>query len=529
MPAAISGQGWHVATLRVARALRWGLELDEAQTRNLLSELYNPRCDPPWSETEIAHKVDAADRADGAPFPRGALLPPQAPDLLGRCSEQNRTDSGNAERFFIRFADRVRYCTPRKRWLLWTGQRWEWDERDQVLELAKECARGTWDEIFLFQDEEKKRAVKHAHYTEQRQGLTNMVALAQSKCAILPAELDADPWALNVKNGTLDLRTGELREHRRQDLITKQIPIDFDPAAKSELWDDCLAKFTGGDDEMAAYLRRAIGYALVGRVTEKAFWFAYGAPDGGKSTFIAAISAAMGDYHVSTDADTWLQRRDVGGNRGDIVRLLGARLVTCVEIQKGARFDAKLLKGVTGGDIVTGAAKYEADVSFEPTFAVWFAANDAPAIHEDDAGMWRRVRRVPFTNSIPLDQQDRTVQTRIKEPEHARAVLAWAVRGCREWQRDGLGTCAAIEASSAAYRREQDRVAGFFEDRCEFDPLADVSSRSLRDEYEKWCQKQRTRPVGQKELAAKLRERGCESRKVHGGVMDWGGLRLTDE
>jgi len=535
MPAAFQGQGGSVALLRVARALVWGLELDETQACSLIGELYNPRCSPRWTEADIEHKLADAAREAGAPYKRGVLQKARSQeasvelsdDALDQMAQMHRTDSGNAGRFAFMHRAGARYCTPRKRWLLWDGKRWAWDERDHVLELAKQTARAVWKEIDAFDPDstERKQAAKNAMYAESRQGLTNMIALAGPLCATLPAELDADPYAFNVQNGTIDLRSGELRPHRRDDLITKVSPVDYDPNAASELWADCLAKFTGGDRELADYLQQAIGYALVGQVSEKCFWFAFGPPNGGKSTFVAAVARAFGDYAVSTDADTWLRRRDVGGNRGDVVRLLGARLVTCVEFQKGSKFDEKLIKGVTGGDLMTAAAKYEADVTFSPQFALWLAANDAPTIHDDDEGMWSRVRRVPFTVSIPEGDQDRTVRARIQAPEHARAVLAWAVRGCLSWQRGGLGTCRAIEQSNAAYRREMDRVAPFFDDRCEFAAGYETATSLLRQRYEEWCRDHRLRAISAKEFASRLRERGCE--QIKDSAIKWSGVRIA--
>src|SRR5690606_19101373 len=130
------------------------------------------------------------------------------------------------------------------------------------------------------------------------------------------------------------------------------------------------------------------------------------------------------------DFDSWLQHSNVGGNRGDLVRLAGARLVTSVEVRKGAKWDEALVKKVTGGDEIVAAAKFEAEVSFKPTFTLMFAANDAPAARDDDEGLWARMRRIPLTAIIPPERQDPTIKAKLAEPEHAAAILAWCVTGC---------------------------------------------------------------------------------------------------
>jgi putative DNA primase/helicase len=357
-----------------------------------------------------------------------------------------------------------------------------------------------------------------------------MITLAQSEAnvPVLPAQLDADPWKLNVENGTVDLRTGELGCHRRLDLITRLAPVQYNRNARSDLWDRFLAEATGGDAELARYLQRAVGYALQGTATERAFFFLIGPPGTAKSTFIDAISAALGDYHSTAAFDTWLVQSSTGGNRGDLVRLASARLVTSVEVRKGAKFDEAIIKAVTGGDEITACAKYEGEITFKPAFALWLAANDAPAIRDDDEGAWARVRRIPFDHVVPTAQQDRTLKMRLREPEVRAAVLAWAVQGCLDWQRDGLGSADAIDKSTAAYRRDMDRIAGFLEDWCEFGLAPVTTVKILREAYLAWCEEQGIRfPLSAKDVAARLKERGCAPTKWN-HQRAWRGVRLRD-
>lgn len=441
------------------------------------------------------------------------------------------TDTGNAERFVARFRDRVRFCPPRKRWLLWDGRRWRWDDLGEVQQLAKVTVRGIYDEAKAEPDGKRSQEIaRHACASETASRRAALVQLAQSEegIPVLPTDLDADPWAFNVANGTIDLRTGQLRRHRREDLITKLSPVEYDPAATSELWDQYLRDATGGDEDLAAYLQRSVGYALQGTVTEKAFWFLHGPPDGMKSTFVDAIDGALGDYHTAAAFETWVVQSSTGGNRGDLVRLMGARLVSSVEVRKGARFDEAILKAVTGGDLLTCAAKYEAEISFLPGFALWLAANDAPVIRDDDEGAWSRVRRIPFVHPLPKDRQDPTMRAKLREPAQRAAILAWAVKGCLAWQQQGIGTCAAVESSTAEYRSEMDRVAGFFAEWCAFEERARVQRSVLRQAYEEWCRENGVRtPLVGKEFGARLRERGVVDGKSDGKRM-WTGVRLLE-
>ncbi|MBM4364270.1 MAG: DNA primase, partial [Deltaproteobacteria bacterium] len=329
------------------------------------------------------------------------------------------TDLGNAERLIDRFGTVLRYCPPRGCWYVWDGSCWNEDKTGEVVRLAKQSVRAIADEAERADPERQKAILKHARQSEQAARLEAAIKLATTERGIpvMPDELDADPWALNVANGTIDLRTGKLRPHCPKDLLTKICPVAYDPSARSAVWDAFLKAATKGDKELEAYLQRMTGRALQGEVVEKAFWFFYGPPDGMKSTFINAISKTLGSYAAPAAFTTWLVQTHIGGNRGDLVALRGARLVTSVEVRRDARFDEATLKAVTGGDALKAAAKYEKEIELRPTFALWLAGNDAPRIRDDDAGAWSRVRRVPFCNPLPAEQRDPSMGEKLAAPE----------------------------------------------------------------------------------------------------------------
>lgn len=429
------------------------------------------------------------------------------------------TPYGNAERLVARYGDRIRYCPPHRSWLVWDGSRWRWDETGVVVRLAKKVVRSIYTEVKPGHPKYEK-VVKHALASEKTEQIRGMIELAGTERGIpvMPLELDADPWLLNCKNGTLDLKTGELRPHDRRDLITKSTGVDFDPDAEHETWFRYLVDATGGDAELAAFLRRVAGYALIGEPLEKSFFFVYGPPDSTKSTFIDAITAALGDYAVASAFSTWCVQSNTGGNRGDLVRLAGARLVTSVEIKKGAKFDEEIVKSVTGGDAITAAAKFKDDITFRPSFTLLLAANDAPAIRDDDEGMWNRCNRLPFL-CVPRrkDPAVKRTLTSVARP----AVLAWAVRGCLEYQRRGIGSASAVERSTSDYRAENDRFAGFAADCLAFEEWDDAraSRPDVKAAYLAWAKENNIRfPLTPAELYDKLRAAGATEGKIRGSL-----------
>jgi len=253
--------------------------------------------------------------------------PVAAPGLL------NLTDYGNAERFAAKYGPRVRFCPPRKRWYVWDGKRWAADATGVAMRLAKRVARSIYEEAARCANDEHRQAVaKHARDTEKVGRLQALLTLAETEPGIpvMPAELDSDPWLLTAENGTIDLRTGELRPHNPADLITRLAPVVYDPDAQSDLWERYLETVTNGDGDLAAYFRRVAGYAIQGTPTERKFFYLFGPPGTAKSTTIDAISAPLGEYAIATDASTWLDDPKNRGNRnrGDLVRLAGVRLAT---------------------------------------------------------------------------------------------------------------------------------------------------------------------------------------------------------
>jgi putative DNA primase/helicase len=442
------------------------------------------------------------------------------------------TDMGNAERLVAAFGDGLRYCPPRKAWLIWDGRRWAIDETGEIMRLAKRTVRAIYREAEYADTPDDARAVaRHAQGSEKAARLEALVQLARSEpgVAVMPAELDAEPLLLNCLNGTLDLRTGSLRPHSPRDLLTKLVPIDYDSTARCSRWQQFIVDVTGGDVELAGFLQRVAGYCMTGMQTEKQFFFVYSAlPSTGKSTFADALRAALGEYCVDADFGTWLEQA-VGGNRGDLARLIGARLVLSLECRRNARFDTKLVKAITGGDPITCAPKYGHEFTYTPAFKIVLVANDAPAIRDDDRPMFERCLRVPFDVQIPSARRDPTLKAWLSDPAGgAPSVLRWAVEGCLAWQRLGLRIPRAVERSSMAYRGEMDQFRRFIEECCVLEPLARCSKGELRAAYVAWCNEGNGHPFGAQEINLKLGELGVVSAKSN-ATRIFRGIRLSGD
>ncbi len=433
------------------------------------------------------------------------------------------TDLGNARRLVVSHGHELRYCNAWGLWLIWDGRRWRRDLTQEVERRAKDTVRRIYTEAATAESEaDRKSLAKWAVQSESAARLRDLVRLAQSEpeIAVAPDDLDADPWLLNVANGTLDLRTGDLRPHDPADHITRIAPVDYDPDAPHGEWSAFLDRVTQGDDGLASYLQRTVGYSLTGRVSEQALFFLYGSGANGKSTFTEVLLKLLGDYGKQADPELLLARSGDVHPTG-IADLQGARLVVCAEVEEGRRWAEVTVKQLTGGDRIKARFMRQDFFEFAPTFKIWLAANHKPTVRGSDHAIWRRLKLIGFEARIPADEQIPDYHERLVADEAA-GILRWAVEGCLSWQRDGLVEPKAVRAAVDEYRAEEDVLAAFLEECCEIEPqdvllLPDDSSRwfatnsQLMHAYQEWAKANGERPLNQRELGRALQERGFES------------------
>jgi putative DNA primase/helicase len=447
-----------------------------------------------------------------------------------RVPRPHLTDAGNAERFATQHHEDVRYVYAWRTWLVWDETRWQRDAGALVMRRAKMTARRLYAEAAQEpDDEERKRIVAWAKLSESEPRLRAMLLLAQSEpgMAVTPDQLDRDPFLLNCLNGTLELRTGHLRPHRRDDLLTKLTAAPYAPEASHPVWEACLTRLLP-DASLRSFIQRVAGYCLTGSVAEEKLFIVHGPAAGGKSTLLGALRRTWGDYATTCDFSTFAVRRPDGGPREDLARLHGARLVVSSEVRDGTRVAEGLVKTWTGGDPVVARRLYEPSFEFIPQFKLVVAANDRPRVRDDDDAIWRRIVEVPFRESLPVAERDPSVKRTLMDPTEAgAAILAWAAAGATAWFAEGLGSAPDVDTATADYRQAMDPLRDFFAEVCVFIPTGEALASMLRSAYETWCRDTGVRfPVSTREFAARLQARGCVKRKGTDGVRVWRGVRL---
>ena len=483
--------------------------LPAKRERPMLREVPPPETDEPENVTHLPTAEDD-----------------EPPDDAER-KRENRTDMGNARRFVARHGRRVRYVRAWDKWLVWDGSHWQDDETGECVRMAKETAVSIWDEVSGYEDEaERKEHAKHAARSESDSRLKAMmnVASTEPEIVIATSHLDADTWLLNTQSGTLELRTGQLRAHRQTDLCAKITHAGYDADLPCPHWLRFLDTIFAGNAELIAYVQRACGYALTGEMSEQCLFVLYGSGANGKSTFLDVLTRILGDYAMTTPTDTLMEKH--GQNiPSDVARLMGARFVAASESGDGRRLDEELIKRISGGDKMAARFMHHDWFEFYPVLKLFMAVNHKPTIRGTDNGIWRRIHLWPFEVTIPPEQQDKRLTTKLLA--EAPAILAWMVRGCLAWQRDGLNPPDKVLQAVQEYREEMDPFGAFVMECCELKPTALIASKALLERYKQWCEDNGERELSAHKLGAYLREKcGCQPGRDTRGARAWIGLTI---
>lgn len=440
------------------------------------------------------------------------------------------SDMGNSERFMKQHGHGVRYCTTWNSWYLWNGKYWEMDEKNNVHRLAKLTVRKMYIEAAKKDDDKERRAlVKYALKSEGNREIKNLLEQAtwDADVVITANELDAQSWLLNLKNGTLDLRTNTLRPHQRKDLLTHYVDIPHDPEATAPLWTKFLERVMNGNQSLIGFLQRAVGYSLTSETCEQCLFFLHGQGQNGKTTFIeTALEKLLGKYARRISTEALLLKRHPSNANNEIARLKGARIAITSEISQGRRFNESLVKDLSGEDTISARFLYSEPFDFKPTSKLWVYGNHKPIITGIDEGIWRRIKLIPFTIRIPDVEKD--VRLKKKLEEELPGILQWAIQGCQQWQQYGLQTPQEVIEATQDYRKEMDSIELFLEECCLIQPGVRTTAKALYEAYTSWCQKSGEQVLSQHRLGERLTKRGLEKKRSTGGSYGWIGIGLLE-
>jgi putative DNA primase/helicase len=379
------------------------------------------------------------------------------PDVAG--------DHLNAERFLDEHGSDVRYAPELGRWLVWSGAWWQEDRLEAVADLARQ----TIDRLRPWVGEassetELKRRSKHYGESCRSPRRDGMLAIARAYRSVVVsvAQLDSQRHLLACRNGTVDLRTGELLEADRRHLITRGVDVDYAAGAKADEWGRFLERIFADNAETIAYVKRLFGYSITGEVGEHVLPILMGTGGNGKSQFVTAVTSLLGE-HAAIAPEGLLVESKHEQHPERLAALRGRRLVVSYELEHRAVLAESLVKGITGGDKISARFLYGQRFDFDPSHTVILVTNFAPRVRGIDEAIWRRLRVVPFTVTIPPAERILDYGLRLAE-RHGEAILAWLVAGAVQWYAHRLGDAKQVQQATFDYRQREDVFAHFLEE-----------------------------------------------------------------
>lgn len=392
-------------------------------------------------------------------------------NLIPATVASDLTEDKAAEVFATVYRDRLAYCHDEGSWYEYDGSIWRVHRTPLAFHYARELLRGLSGAL---NSPGQFQKTKFAAGVER-------FAQADPVFARTSDHWNNDSFLLGTPTGTVDLRTGRLRDSSARDNINKATAVPPAPKSDCPIWLDFLHDATGGDIELVRLLQQLAGYSLTGDIREHALFFIYGPGGNGKSVYLNTITRILGDY-AQTAAMATFEKQANNGIPADLAMLNGARLVTASETEEGKPWAEARIKQMTGGDPITARFMRQNFFTFTPRFKLLIVGNHKPVLSSVDDAMRRRFNIIPFT--IKPAAPDKQLEAKL-EAEWP-AILRWMIEGCTDWQENGLVRPKSVEEATNEYFLEQNVLQQWLDEACEVDRLNPHLSESATHLFGSW-------------------------------------------
>ena len=436
-----------------------------------------------------------------------------------------RTDDGNALRFTDQYTGKYRYIPERKTWAVWNGHKWDLENGEAaVIEDARKLMRN------LPEDDPKDK--KHKHRSLSKNAIQAIITLAASSEGIYTPlnQFDTNPYLLNTPDGTVNLKTGQLQPPNPNTLCLRSTNYTPNWNMPTPRWHKFLAQTFAGEPELTHYLQRFLGMTLIGKILEQIISFWNGAGANGKSTMLNVIQQILGigptGYTVTIPANMFLKGAE-NHHPAELAQLQGTRLAITSETEEGQHFAEARIKLLTGSDLISARFMGKNFFTFEPTHTIIMVSNYEPEVRTGGQAFWRRIKKVPFLNTVPPEKRNPHLEEQLLE--EAPGILAWIITGTKQYLQTGLNEPQAVKVATSEYENEQDTVKMFVQEMCALGSPNQQGYETpivkLFTEYETWCRQNAYESVSKNMLTRKLRTYGVtKSRTTH--TRFYGGIRL---
>ena len=395
--------------------------------------------------------------------------------------------------------ERVLYV-PKRGWMVWSGIHWANDVTGkEVRQRAYEALLAHYTQLASQSTTPQEDAELQRFYQRlsSKVYLDHVVELLAGMLKADISEFDRYRYLITCPNCIVDLRNGNTYPHAPELRLTKLCPTNYNPKAKSELWERFLLAVFLNNRELIAYMQRALGYSITGETKEHKLFICWGRGSNGKSTLFDVICDVVGfDFVQSVRSSALLLDKYSSDAATARAELLGLRMGILSETALGARLDEAQVKLLTGGDPVSARFLYQHSFTFRPIVKLWMFTNHKPRITDPSDGMWRRVVLIPFLavfsndpNVDPAVRQDPDpdIKDKLLEPEHREAILAWLVQGAIAWYQNGLQEPDIVRAAVEEYRKESDELLEWLEAETERSDQSWTPVLTLYERYKRWC------------------------------------------
>jgi putative DNA primase/helicase len=418
----------------------------------------------------------------------GAASSDSADDAGGDGKVTHSAHLGMAVKMAKQFANKLLYVHGYG-WHRWDGKRWAPDRNGAARRAVHTVIRRERAKAAKLPLEEREKRAKQLARYETASAISGILteAAVLEQFSVELSDIDADPWLFNCQDGTLDLRTMELRDHNPADRITRIANAAYRTDSIGAYWREFLQKVLP-DADVRGYTQRLIGLSLLGEVNgdKQIAPIATGSGANGKTTFTEAVSFALGDYAMPAEPTLLMAKRGDAHPTG-IADLKGKRFVSVVETEQGRRLDIALLKWLTGGDMLKARFMRQNFFHFKPSHLLMMATNHLPRIDDDTEAVWRRIRVIPFTVQIRPAERNKHLKDQLCA--EADAVLSWVIEGWKDYrQRGGLDEPDAVLIATNDYKGESDAVGRYVEDEClTGGAQSAATTRTLYERWQRWA------------------------------------------